>query len=96
MKTKESAKAGTSTLTVRVPVKLKHRLDGLARSTASNRSRLAVEALESYVEQRESQLARIEQGVRDADAGRMVSHRNVKRYLESWGARRKLPPPTWK
>ncbi|HEV2493737.1 MAG TPA: CopG family ribbon-helix-helix protein [Terriglobia bacterium] len=96
MKAKGSAKARTSILTVRVPVKLKHRLEALARSTASNRSRLAVEALETYVDEQETQLARIEQGVRDADAGRMVSHREVKRYLESWGSRRKLPPPRCK
>lgn len=89
-------KTGTSTLTVRVPLKLKRRLEGLARSTASNRSRLAVEALESYVEEQETQLARVERGVRDADAGRVVAHREVKRYLQSWGSRRKLPPPTCK
>jgi predicted transcriptional regulator len=93
MKTKNAASSATATLTVRVPIKLKKRLEDLAMSTAGNRSRLAVEALESYVEDREAQLARIDQGLRDADAGRLVSHRKVKRYLQSWGSRRKLPPP---
>lgn len=96
MKTKEPAKALTATLTVRVPIKLKSRLEGLAKSSATNRSRLAVEAIESYVDEQESQLARIDQGLRDADAGRVVSHAEVKRYLQSWGRRRKLPPPVCK
>jgi predicted transcriptional regulator len=96
MKTKSAPKARTATLTVRVPVQLKHRLEGLAKSTVNNRSRLAVEAIESYVEEQESQLARIDQGIRDADAGRVVSHREVKRYLQSWGSKPKLPPPLCK
>jgi len=96
MKSKSAPKAGTATLTVRVPTQLKHRLEGLAKSTASNRSRLAVEAIRSYVDDQESQLARIGQGIRDADAGRVVSHAEVKRYLQSWGSKRKLPPPQCK
>ncbi|HUU14119.1 MAG TPA: CopG family ribbon-helix-helix protein [Terriglobia bacterium] len=96
MKTKGALKARTATLTVRVPIQLKSRLEGLAKSTAHNRSRLAVEALESYVEEQEAQLARIDQGIRDADAGRVVPHKAVKRYLQSWSGKRKLPPPVCK
>ena len=96
MKTKRAARNGTAILSVRVPVKLRKRLEGLAKTTASNRSRLAVEALQSYVEEQEEQLAKIDQGIRDADAGRVVSHQGVKRYLKSWGSKRKLPPPTCK
>jgi predicted transcriptional regulator len=96
MKTKYPTKARTATLTVRVPIKLKKRLEGLAKWTASNRSRLAVEALQTYIDEQESQLARIDQGIRDADAGRVVSHEEVKRYLQSWGSKRKLPSPVCK
>ena len=96
MKTKGPTKARTATLTVRVPIKLKKRLEGLARSKPTNRSRLAVEALQSYVDEQEAQLARIDQGIRDANAGRVVSHEKVKGYLQSWGRKRKLPPPVCK
>jgi predicted transcriptional regulator len=96
MKSKGLTHGGTAILAVRVPTKLKNRLEGLARSMASNRSRLAIEALESYVDEQESQLARIEQGIRDADAGRVAPHEAVKRYLQSWGRKRKLPPPVCK
>jgi predicted transcriptional regulator len=84
---------GMAVLTVRVPAKLKRRLDTLSRRQASNRSRLAVEAIQSYVDEREAQLARIDQGIRDADAGRVVPHSKVKRYLQSWGTKRRLAPP---
>lgn len=96
MKAEERKRTGTATLSVRVPVRLKQRLEGLAETTASNRSRLAVEALETYVEEREAQLAKIDQGIRDADAGRVVSHHKVKRYLQSWGSKRRLPRPSCK
>jgi predicted transcriptional regulator len=96
MKLKNSYTSGTATLTVRVPVRLRKRLEGLAKTTSRNRSRLAVEALESYVEEQEAQLAKIDQGLRDADAGRVVSHDKVKRYLQSWGRKRKLLPPRCK
>ncbi len=84
MRIKGPAKAATAILAVRVPVKLKNRLEGLAKSTARNRSRLAAEALETYVDEQESQLARIDQGIRDADAGQVIPHGKVKRYLQSW------------
>jgi predicted transcriptional regulator len=96
MKTSRTLKSGTSILSVRVPARLRTRLEGLAKSTARNRSRLAVEALEYYVTEQEEQLARIDQGLRDADAGRVVSHERVKRYLQSWGSKRRLPPPQCK
>jgi len=96
MKTKTALTSRTATLTVRVPVTLRKRLESLAERTARNRSRLAVEALESYVDEQEEQLAKIDQGIRDADAGRVVSHEKVKRYLRSWGSNCKLPPPRCK
>lgn len=96
MQTKRASKPATATLTVRVPLRLRKRLDGLSKSTATNRSRLAVEALETYVEEQEAQLGKIDHGLRDADAGRVVSHGKVKRYLQSWGRKRRLLPPRCK
>ncbi|MBZ5542167.1 MAG: CopG family ribbon-helix-helix protein [Acidobacteriia bacterium] len=96
MKTGRSRRAGTTILSVRIPTRLRNRLESLAETTASNRSRLAVEALENYVEEQEEQLAKIDQGIRDADAGRVVPHEAVKRYLQSWGSKPKLAPPSCK
>jgi predicted transcriptional regulator len=93
MNADSTTRAGTAVLTVRLPVKLKRRLEALARSRSSNRSRLAVQAIQTYVDEREAQLAKIDQGIRDADAGRVVPHAKVKRYLQSWGTKRRLAPP---
>jgi predicted transcriptional regulator len=96
MKTKHPTKGATATLTVRVPVKLKSRLEWLARSRDTNRSRVAVEALENYIDDQELHGAKVDQGIRDADAGRVVPHEQVKRYLHSWGRKAKRPRPAWK
>ena len=96
MRAKRVPRTSTAVLTVRVPIPLKRRLEGLSKTTARNRSRLALEALEAYVEEQETRLAKIDQGIRDADAGRLVPHDEVKRYLQSWGSKRKLPPPQCK
>lgn len=96
MKTKNVGATRSAVLTVRVPVELKKRLEGLAESTARNRSQIALDAIQNYVEQEELQIARVDEGIRDAGAGRLISHARVKRYLRSWGRKRKLAPPEWK
>jgi predicted transcriptional regulator len=35
----------------------------------------------------------VEQGLADADAGRVVSYEDVRRWLLSWGTDSELPPP---
>jgi predicted transcriptional regulator len=88
--------APTATFTVRVPVELKRRLDQLAKAAERSRSWLAADALQHYVDDQQWQLEEIEAGVQDADAGRVVSHDQVNRWLKSWGHKRKLRPPTCK
>ena len=88
--------AETATFTVRVPVDLKRRLDQLAKAADRSRSWLATDALQHYVEDQQWQLAEIEAGMQDADAGRVVPHEKVERWLKSWGGKRKRLPPTCK
>jgi RHH-type transcriptional regulator, rel operon repressor / antitoxin RelB len=83
----------TTTVTVRIPTRLKNRLNKLADATARSRSWVAAHALELYVEEQEWQVAEIRKGIDDLNAGRVVSHEKVSRWLRSWGKRRKLPPP---
>jgi len=88
--------AAAAVFTVRVPADLKRRLDELAKASDRSRSWLATDALRHYVEDQQWQLAEIEAGLRDADAGRVVSHEKVERWLKSWGSKKKLRPPTCK
>ncbi|MGB0036195.1 MAG: CopG family ribbon-helix-helix protein [Candidatus Acidiferrales bacterium] len=84
----------TTTMTVRIPSALKKRLNELADATARTRSWLAANALQVYVEDQEWQIATIRKGKADVQAGRAASHKNVSRWLRSWGRKRKLPPPS--
>ena len=77
--------ADTTLLKVRVRQDLKARLDRLAETTSTSASALTEEALAAYVDEQERQIARIREGLADADAGRVVAHENVARWLEFLG-----------
>lgn len=87
---------GSTTFTIRVPVEVKRRLDRLSKATSRSRSWLAADAVASYVAEQDWQLAEIDEGVRDADAGRVVAHAEVRRWLNSWGAGDEQGPPACK
>ena len=81
-------------MTVRVPEKLKKRIDKLAEVTDRSSSWHAARALHVYVEEQEWQIEMIREGDRDVRRGRVVSHEKTSRWLRSWGSKRELPPPT--
>lgn len=83
----------TTTITIRLPVTVKRRLDRLARSTARSRSFLAADAIAGYLRSQEWQLQRICEGLSDLKAGRVIPHQEVEKWLESWGSEHELPPP---
>lgn len=85
--------ADTATLTVRLPAEIEARLDRLAKTTSISKSRLAADAIVAYLDEQEHQLERIREGLADAEAGRVVSHGEVARWLDSWGSEDELPPP---
>jgi predicted transcriptional regulator len=85
--------ADTATLTVRLPTEIEARLDRLAKTTSISKSRLGADAMVAYLDEQEHQLERIREGLADAEAGRVVSHGEVARWLDSWGLEDELPPP---
>jgi predicted transcriptional regulator len=85
--------ADTATLTVRLPTEIEARLDRLAKTTSISKSRLAADAIVAYLDEQEHQLERIREGLADAEAGRVVAHGEVARWLDSWGSEDELPPP---
>ncbi len=86
----------TATFTIRVPIAIKRRLDKLAKATSRTRSWLAADAVTTYVTEQDWQLAEIEEGIKDAEAGRVVPHEEVKRWLNSWGTDNEKAPPSCK
>jgi predicted transcriptional regulator len=75
----------TTTLSVRIDVKVRKRLEALAASSKRSKSSLAAEAIAAYVEAAEWQLGEIQAGMKDLGEGRTVSHERVSRWLRSWG-----------
>jgi len=71
--------ANTTTMTVRLPVEVATRLEGLARATDRTKSFLAGKAIKEFVDSQEWQVHAIEKAVRDADApeARFVDHQYV-------------------
>ncbi|MGH9572512.1 MAG: CopG family ribbon-helix-helix protein, partial [Candidatus Acidiferrales bacterium] len=63
--------SATTTVTVRIPSRLKKRLNKLADATSRSRSSLAADALKVYVEEEERHLSAIREGVRDLHDGRV-------------------------
>jgi predicted transcriptional regulator len=83
----------TETLSVRIDIETKNRLDQLARRSKRSKSFLAAEAIAAYVEAEEWQLGEIEAGVAELDSGRSVSHQRVSHWLRSWGTKSEANAP---
>lgn len=59
----------TATVMARIPVQLRLALDRLTKSTGRNKNALIEEAIRRFVDVEQWQLADIEAGLREADAG---------------------------
>lgn len=86
----------SSVVRVHVPARVKSRLVKLSKATARSQSQLALDAIQSYLEVVDWQMQAIEKGIADANAGRLVSHDKVERWLASWGTKDESEPPKWK
>lgn len=91
MKTKK--KAVKETLTVRITPAKRRKLDRLATARKVDRSAVISEALDQYLAFELWQIERIKEGLRQADAGELVSQDEVAAWVDSWGDRDELPLP---
>jgi predicted transcriptional regulator len=80
-------------MTVRMPTRLRRRLERLAAVTDRTSSWLAMDAIATYVELHEWQVSAIKEGIAAADAGELVDHARVAAWLSSWGHRRRTRRP---
>lgn len=69
------------------------RLERLARETRRSPEAVLGDALESYLDLGERQIARIRQGLEEARRGETVPHEAVEKWLASWGTENELDPP---
>lgn len=63
----------TTTITARVPRKVRQDLEALARATGRNRNTLVHDALTRFIETQRWQIAMVEDRLRQADAGDFAS-----------------------
>ncbi len=73
------------TVTARIEAETLKQLDALAQATHRSRSWLVADAIKRYVDEEGWQIAAIEEGVRQADAGLFVSPEEVQVALSRWG-----------
>ena len=83
----------SNTFTVRVDPDDKKRLEALAKNTGRSRSYLAAEAIAEYLAVNEWQVAGIKQAMVSVDQGRVVDHKAVSDWIESWDSAKELPAP---
>ena len=73
----ETDKVPMSTFSVRIPTATKERIERLAQATRRSPDFLVSEAVESYLELQSRQIAHIEEGLADLDAGRVHTHEEI-------------------
>jgi len=83
----------STTLSVRIDVDTKKRLEALAKRARRSKSFLAAEAIAAYVDAESWQLDQIHTGIKELDDGRGVPHKDVANWLRSWGRKRERKAP---
>ena len=83
----------STSLSFRVSPEKADALDHLAKSMDRKRSWLLERALDAFLAEQARQMADIEAGLADLDAGRTVSHEKIAAWLRSWGTDHELDPP---
>jgi RHH-type rel operon transcriptional repressor/antitoxin RelB len=82
-----------TTLSVRIDTGTKKRLEALARRARRSKSFLAAAAIAAFVEAESWQLDEIQAGVDELDEDRGVAHKEVSKWLRSWGRTQERKAP---
>jgi predicted transcriptional regulator len=80
-------------LSIRLDPELDDRLGVVANSLDRPRAWVVQQAIREFVELQSWHLAAIDEGLRQADAGRLVPHEKVVDWVKSWGRSDELPMP---
>jgi len=83
----------TLPVSVRLAPGLNKQVTDIAHALDRPKSWVIEQAIKDFVAVQAWHLAAIEEGVRDADAGRVVSHDDVAAWVRSWGQPDELPMP---
>ena len=78
----------STTLSVRIDVNTKKRLEALAKRARRSKSFLAAEAIAAFVEAESWQLDEVQTGMKELDEGQGIPHKDVAKWLRSWSSSR--------
>jgi RHH-type transcriptional regulator, rel operon repressor / antitoxin RelB len=67
----------SESMSLRLPLETKQKLEQLAKATGRNKTSLAIEALDEYINQQSWQIQMIQEGIAVADDGQLVSMEEV-------------------
>lgn len=86
----------TRIITTHVPVEMAEKLDELAANYDSSCGWIVKQALAAIIEQEENRYQMLLQGLADVDAGRVVDHEDVLKWVNSLNSDTPLPvPQSW-
>ena len=83
----------TAPVSVRLEPALNDQVTAIATALDRPKSWVIEQAVRDFVAVQEWQLAAIDEGIRAADAGRVVAHEGVVAWVQSWGRPDELPTP---
>jgi RHH-type transcriptional regulator, rel operon repressor / antitoxin RelB len=83
----------SATVSVRINLAAKKRLEKLAKSTGRSRSFLAAEAINGYLDLNEWQVAGVQKAIASLDRGEGIPHQRIKEWVNSWGSKRERSTP---
>jgi predicted transcriptional regulator len=83
----------TVLMSVRLSARLAKRLERVAEQTERSRSWVAIKAIEEYLDLEEEALESIQRGIKDIEAGRIVSQRKVVAWLRDLAVGKVRKPP---
>ena len=83
----------SATVSVRINLTAKKRLEKLAKSTGRSRSFLAAEAINGYLHLNEGQVTGVQNAMASLDRGKRIPHQRVKEWVNSWGSKRERSAP---
>jgi len=95
MKTESHAKAPSSTrvLTAHIPVELAERVDQYAERLERSRGWIVKQALNAWIAEEELRHQMTLEGLAAADAGEVIAHEEVEKWVRSLKTDQPLPPP---
>jgi predicted transcriptional regulator len=74
-----------TTVTTRIDEETGKQLEQLAHATSRSRSWLVSDAIRRYLQEESWQVAAIEEGIRQADAGNFADDKDVQAAFGRWG-----------